>query len=81
MRIEITDKELRMNELLFSIWYLVLFNLPLGTSTLSRYFEREREKGDIGDKVGGRYSKIIIRFDLIRFSYYDYLLTCLLRKR
>lgn len=39
-----TEKELRINELLFSIWYLVFFNLPLGTSTLSRYFEREREK-------------------------------------
>lgn len=38
MRIEITDKELRVNELLFSIWYLVFFNLPLDTlSTLSRY--------------------------------------------
>lgn len=61
MRIEITDKELRINELLFSIWYLVFFNLPLDTlSTLSRYFEREGERERKGDKVGGRYSKIII---------------------
>lgn len=56
-----TEKELRINELLFSIWYLVFFNLPLDTlGTLSRYFEREGERERKGDKVGGRYSKIII---------------------